>query len=437
MLKKLWIALCAISVIGCSSWYGSSYSPLYSYNGNSNDPLSVTNMTDYNHVDLGNTESFRVAMLLPLSGQMSNIGNSMKNAAMMAIGDMDNNRLVIQFYDTKSTSSGARVAVENALNADSKLILGPLLADEVAAIANEAKRQDVPVISYSTSPSVLDLGVYTLGLLNEEQLNRIVSYATHQGRRRLAAVLPDNQSGYNMYKSLIEITKRAGMNFAKVGFYNPSNMDFTELVTAMTANHSANNGEAKDFGFDALLIPESGNRLKAISSMFSYYDVAAPQVLFMGTSVWANSSLNKETELYGAVYPVMSLDRLRNFEKKYVDLFNLRPSGLDIFAYDSVALASALSLKKSGSLAQNIERIDGYFGMSGIFRVFANGKNEHGLDVVKVTPNGEQVVDAAPQRFYSMQADYIQPATDLDGASYYNVPQIFGKNQADLQNYLR
>ena len=399
--------------------------------------VSVTNMTDYNHVDLGNTESFRVAMLLPLSGQMSNIGKSMKNAAMMAIGEMNNNRLVIQFYDTKSSSSGARVAVENAINADSRLILGPLLSDEVTAIANEAKRKDIPVISYSTSPNVLEAGIYTLGLLNEEQLSRIVNYAVHQGRRRLAAVLPDNQSGYNMYKSLVKMTKRAGMNFVKVGFYDPSGMDFTSLVTSMTADLTTNENGEKDFGFDTLLIPESGNRLKAISSMFSYYDVAAPDVLFIGTSVWANSSLSKETELYGAVYPVMSLGRLRNFEKKYVDLFGSRPSGLDIFAYDSVALASALSLKEKGSLEQNIERVDGYYGMSGIFRVFADGKNEHGLDVVRITPNGEQVVDAAPQKFYNLQADYIQLPTDLDGASYYDLPQIFGKNPAGLQNYLQ
>lgn len=66
-------------------------------------------------------------------------------------------------------------------------------------------------------------------------------------------------------------------------------MDFTSLATQMTASRS--NG---DFGFDALLIPESGNRLKAITSMFSYYDVAAPDVLFMGTSVWANTGLSKE-----------------------------------------------------------------------------------------------------------------------------------------------
>ncbi|MBP5353488.1 MAG: penicillin-binding protein activator [Alphaproteobacteria bacterium] len=442
MLKKSVVILCGLLLAGCSVWRGfSGHTPSYEYaKGTVSEPLSVTGMTDYSQVDLGNAESFRVAMLLPLSGQMAGIGKSMKNAATMAIGDLNNNHLVIQFYDTKSNASGARVAVENAINAGSSLILGPLLSDEVAAIAGESKSKDIPVISFSTSPSILESGVYSLGLLNEEQINRIVRYAVSQGRRRLAAVLPDNQSGLNMFKSLMKVTRSAGMNLVKVGFYNPNSMDFTSLVTSMTAHSAQAEGGGKSFGFDALLIPESGNRLKAISSMFSYYDVAAPQVLFMGTSVWANSNLSKETELYGAVYPVMSLNRLRNFEQKYVDLFGERPSGLDIFAYDAVALASALSHKDSRSLEEHILRMDGYYGMSGAFRIFADGRNEHGLDVVRITPDGEQVVEAAPSKFYTIQADYVQGQTDISGSSYsnyYDMPQIYGKSAADLQNMLR
>ena len=54
---------------------------------------------------------------------------------------------------------------------------------------------------------------------------------------------------------------------------------------------------AQDKNFDTLLIAETGNRLKAISGTFGYYDVAYPDVLFIGTSVWSNTNLNKETTL--------------------------------------------------------------------------------------------------------------------------------------------
>ena len=152
MLKKFNIILLCLLFCNCSftqksdsqSYFGWQYRP-------TSAPVNISESTDYSHVDLGNAESFRVAMLLPLSGPVSSMGKNMKNAAMMAIGDTNNEHLVLQFYDTKGTSSGARVAFENAMNANSRMILGPLLADEVSAISSEAKAKNIPIVSFSTS----------------------------------------------------------------------------------------------------------------------------------------------------------------------------------------------------------------------------------------------------------------------------------------------
>lgn len=413
MLKKVSIFFVCAVMCGCTFWHkGSDYDPYQHYQVNKKT-VSMTEMTDYSQVDLGNAGSFRVAMLLPLSGSAAATGQSMKNAAMMAIGDINNNNLVVQFYDTKGTGSGARVALENALNAGCDMILGPLTSEEVAAVSTEAKNKDIPVVSFSTSPNVLQSGIYSLGLLNQNQISRIVEYAASQGRSRIAAVLPDNQSGENMYRSLLKAAQNKGVRVMKVGFYTPTSMDFTGLVTQMKSG---------GIDFDALLIPETGNRLKAISSMFSYYDVAAPEVLFMGTSIWDNSALNKETELYGAVYPAMSQKKQSQFSEKYRDLFGSSPSGLSIFAYDAVALASIVA-RQGGNIYEQILRPEGYTGMSGSFRIFADGTNEHGMDVVKVSSGGKYVVEYAPTQFYGYPAQ-----NSGQDVGYTDTPQIFGKS---------
>lgn len=435
MLKKINIILLCLLVCNCSfmqksdsqNYFGWQYRP-------TSAPMNISESTDYSHVDLGNSESFRVAMLLPLSGPVSSMGQNMKNAAMMAIGDTNNEHLVLQFYDTKGTSSGARIAFENAMNANSRMILGPLLADEVAAISPEAKARNIPIVSFSTSPTVLQDGVYSLGLLNDDQVKTIVRYAANQKRQRLAAVLPDNQSGINMFSSLISTAQKYGIRVTKVGFYNPDSMDFTTLVTSMTSESSKGSNAERDFGFDALLVPESGNRLKAITSMFSYYDVSAPQVLFMGTSVWANTGLSKETELYGAVYPVIPLSRLDYFSQKYQDLFSSKPNGLSVFAYDAVLMASALSRQNPSYLKEEITHSEGYNGMSGVFRILPNGLNEHGLDIVKVTTEGEQIVESAPNRFYGY--GYETPQYPAFGNFSYEMPAVYGKDVNALRQIL-
>ena len=165
--------------------------------------------------------------------------------------------------------------------------------------------------------------------------------------------------------------------------------------------------------------------------MFSYYDVSAPEVLFLGTSVWGNTNLSKETELYGAVYPIMPMSRLAIYKQKYYDMFNQRSNDLSIFAYDAVALSSALSHKDKDYLKEAITSLDGFYGMSGAFRIFANGKNEHGLDIVKVTANGPQLIEAASNKFYSANPAYAQ-----SGVSDFYMPQIYGKNTDELRQIL-
>lgn len=125
------------------------------------------------------------------------------------------------------------------------------------------------------------------------------------------------------------------------------------------------------------------------------------------------------------------MSRLAIYKQKYYDMFNQRSNDLSIFAYDAVALSSALSHKDKDYLKEAITSLDGFYGMSGAFRIFANGKNEHGLDIVKVTANGPQLIEAAYNKFYSANPAYAQ-----SGVSDFYMPQIYGKNADELRQIL-
>ncbi len=374
-------------------------------------------------------ESFRVGVLLPLSGDAANVGNSLKNAAMLALEDINNPNLILQFYDTKSSPEGAREAAENAINQDVKLIIGPLMAAEVEAVSAETRRHDVPVVAFSTNESVLQNQVYTLGLLIGEQIERIVNYASSQGRQQFALLLPDNSTGIAVAKEAIKAVKRNGGRVVKVAFYEPNTNDFSSIVKKLT-NYENRASSAEGIGFDAVIIPESGSRLKSATAMFGYYDVFAPEVLFMGTSVWENTNLSKETTLQKAVYPALSRSYSAYFNKKYRTLFGVYPSGLAAFGYDAVALASSLSKKGNTDLNAAITNPSGFSGINGAFRIFANGKNQHSLDVMQITAKGDAVADAAAHSFVDSMA--------LDDGyvsfSYDDMPMIFGKDAAQFRN---
>ena len=396
-------------------------------------------------------------MLLPLSGKASKQGQGLKNAALMAMDDVKNPQLILQFYDTQSTPEGARTAVENALSQKVKLIVGPLSSNEVKAISEETVYNQVPVIAFSTSKDVLQPTVYTLGLLIDEQVNRIMSYASSQGRSKFALLLPDNATGVAVARAALASAALNNVEVTKIAFYPPNTTNFAEIVKQLTdygtrsallnrkkANLTAlaNQGDITaqrqlkqlkttnsmgDPGFDAVLIPEYGSKLKSIISMFGYYDVYAPEVKFLGTSIWESSRLNKESMIINSWYPTLSRYQSAYFSNKYSKLYGERPNSLYSFAYDAVALSSALSKSQnSDDINYAITNPDGYIGINGAFRLFANGSNQHSLDIMEIRANGDAVVDSAPKRFSGDDSHYYN--REQFGSYQLSRPQIFGKS---------
>jgi hypothetical protein len=110
-------------------------------------------------------ERIAVGLLLPLTGPEADIGQSILDAAQMALFDTADENFVLLPRDTGGTPEGAARAVRDALSGGAKLILGPLLAQDVAAVAPEARAAHVPVVAFSTDSSVAGDGVYLMGSL--------------------------------------------------------------------------------------------------------------------------------------------------------------------------------------------------------------------------------------------------------------------------------
>lgn len=416
MLKKVVLFFVILGLFGCE-------------NRITDNRIELDNarydVIDYDAINrtMGTEQALNVGVLLPLSGKASAIGQGMQNAMFMALDDLKNNRLVLKFYDTESSAAGARRAAKTALYEGAELILGPLTSDEVRGIADAALSADVPVISFTTSPQVLQKGIYSIGLLNGEQIERAVSYAAAQNRTRLALLVPDNNSGLNIVKSALMSSLNNNITLVKVGFYSPDSVDFSQMVKSMSSPAD----------FDAVLIADSGNRLKSLSSMFAYNDVMYPDVLFLGTSAWDNTNLSKETILYHGVYPMVSKNYGSYFADKYKETFGEHPNTLYSFAYDGVLLASVLSGKEKDDLDSAISAKSGFIGVNGFFKILPTGQSSHNLDMLEVTKDGPRIISKAGSK---NNADYSANEIDIRYLPYEKLPQFYGKSSSEVLTWL-
>ena len=114
----------------------------------------------------------KIAMLLPLGGfdQTAIIAKSMKQAAEMALFELDNPSVQLVVKDDKGTADGGRAAAEDAIKEGAEIILGPLLAKAVAGAAPVARNANVPVVAFSNDRQVAGNNVFLMSFLAEPEV---------------------------------------------------------------------------------------------------------------------------------------------------------------------------------------------------------------------------------------------------------------------------
>ena len=347
-------------------------------------------------------EPVRVALLLPLSGRLATIGQSMLDAAQLAVVDLGGPGFMLMPIDTEGTASGAATAAQRAVSQNAQLILGPLRAESTRAAAAVAQSANVPVISFSNDQRVAAYGIYVMGFLPEAEVDRVVAFSFQRGTRRFALLVPDTEYGIVVADALRSSVGSLGAQVSHIEFYDPASIDF-ETILQPLAEIRAAGGEG---GFEALMIAEGGERMRAIAASLPAAGLDATSVRVLGTGLWEDQRLGGEPALTGAWYAVpQPTDRIR-FLAKYQEVYGVAPHRLASLAYDATAMAALLS-RSIGAAGFNpavLAAPNGFLGADGLFRFAPDGSVERGLAVLELTPGGSTVVSPGVRTFQTLPA---------------------------------
>jgi len=105
--------------------------------------------------------------------------------------------------------------------------------------------------------------------------------------------------------------------------------------------------------------------------------------------------------LQGGWYAAPDSAGFRNFSVRYRSRYGQDPVRTATLAYDAVALVAAL-VKTQGTQRFTepvLTNPSGFAGIDGLFRFRADGTNQRGLAVLRVTPTGGQIISPPPRVF--------------------------------------
>ncbi|CAN7571120.1 penicillin-binding protein activator [Bosea sp. LjRoot90] len=338
------------------------------------------------------TGSVKVGLILPLTaeGSGATVGNSLKNAAEMALAEFPGADLTLLVKDDRGTPDGAQAAAQEALREGAELIIGPLFAPSVQAVGQVARGAGKPVMAFSSDSNVASRGIYLLSFPPENDVNRVIAYASAQGRKSFAALVPDTAYGKVVEGAFQQAVANHGARVVVIERFgsdqNSMRAAATRLVPALQQA-------------DALFVPGDAAAMPPLGLLLQQAGYDPAKVKPLGTGVWNDANVARVPAIQGGWFASPDTAGFNAFSGRYQKRFNSAPTRTATLSYDAVSLAAALARTQGSQRFSEsvLTNASGFAGADGVFRFRPDGLNERGLAVLELR-NGQIVtVNAAPR----------------------------------------
>jgi hypothetical protein len=349
-------------------------------------------------------EKIKIGLLVPITGQHSEIGKSIIKSVRLAINKIDNPLIEILPRDTQSNPLITLRKAKELNEIGVKIIIGPVFNKNLIYL-DEIK--DVIFLSLTNKIINNPKNIISTGINSGSQFNTISKFQKINEIKKTIILIPKEN-----YKEEIEkAIQQSKIKVNKVYYYESDPTKLTNQIEEITkyfqrkqnleneikrlekSNKPNKKREIEDlkkldtFGkvdFDAIIISDFDESLKSITTSLLYTDVSPKDVYFITLNQWFDESLLKETSSQPIYFPSINKKNYDYFIKTYHETFNEYPNQLSFLSYDLIGLVYYLIVKNNFVVSKKMFLKKNMFkGKIGIFDI-KNNKINHILNFYKV-----------------------------------------------------
>jgi len=348
----------------------------------------------------------KIGLLVPLTGENSNLGKEIVKATRLAIKDINSNKIEIYPKDTQSDPNITLRSAFELQQLGINLIIGPIFYENLSYLGEV---QDVTFLSLTNKTIDLPKNVISTGINSVSQLNTIKKFIELNEIKKTIILIPNSNYDLEIKKGI----KKSKIKTLKEYYYDSEPTKLTKKIEKITnyeirkqnlideitrlENSEDPNKEKKiknlekkysigDVKFDSVIIADFDKSLKSVITSLLYTDVSPKNKYFITFNQWFDKSLINETSSQPIYFPSINKKNLDNFKKKFYLKFNQSPNHISLLSYDLVGLIYYLSLKYEMSQPQ-INKVfnakNSFKGKIGIFDI-ENNKINHRLNLYKI-----------------------------------------------------
>jgi len=349
-------------------------------------------------------EKIKIGLLVPTTGQHSEIGKSIIKSVRLAINKIDNPLIEILPRDTQSNPLITLRKAKELNEIGVKIIIGPVFNKNLIYL-DEIK--DVIFLSLTNKTINNPKNIISTGINSESQFNTISKFQKINEIEKTIILIPKEN-----YKEEIEkAIQQSKIKVNKVHYYESDPTKLTNQIEEITkyfqrkqnleneikrlekSNKPNKKREIEDLkkldtlgkvDFDAIIISDFDESLKSITTSLLYTDVSPKDVYFITLNQWFDESLLKETSSQPIYFPSINKENYDYFIKTYHETFNEYPNQLSFLSYDLIGLVYYLIVKNNFVVSKKMFLKKNMFkGKIGIFDI-KNNKINHILNFYKV-----------------------------------------------------
>ena len=349
-------------------------------------------------------EKIKIGLLVPITGQHSEIGKSIIKSVRLAINKIDNPLIEILPRDTQSNPSITLRKAKELNEIGVKIIIGPVFNKNLIYL-DEIK--DVIFLSLTNKIINNPKNIISTGINSESQFNSISKFQKINEIKKTIILIPKEN-----YKEEIEkAIQQSKIKVNKVHYYESDPTKLTNQIEEITkyferkqnleneikklekSDEPNKKRKIEDLkkldtlgkvNFDAIIISDFDESLKSITTSLLYTDVSPKDVYFITLNQWFDESLLKETSSQPIYFPSINKENYDYFIKTYHETFNEYPNQLSFLSYDLIGLVYYLIVKNDFVVNKKMFLKKNMFkGKIGIFDI-KNNKINHILNFYKV-----------------------------------------------------
>ena len=353
-------------------------------------------------------EKIKIGLLVPITGQHSEIGKSIIKSVRLAINKIDNPLIEILPRDTQSNPLITLRKAKELNEIGVKIIIGPVFNKNLIYL-DEIK--DVIFLSLTNKIINNPKNIISTGINSGSQFNTISKFQKINEIKKTIILIPKEN-----YKEEIEkAIQQSKIKVNRVHYYESDPTKLTNQIEEITkyferkqnleneikrlekSNKPNKKREIEDLkkldtlgkiDFDAIIISDFDESLKSITTSLLYTDVSPKDVYFITLNQWFDESLLKETSSQPIYFPSINKENYDYFIKTYHETFNEYPNQLSFLSYDLIGLVYYLIVKNDFVVNKKMFLKKNMFkGKIGIFDI-KNNKINHILNFYKVENGG-------------------------------------------------